>query len=403
MRKMTKVALSLLVATSSMTVNAELTFNGFASIKAGMLFDDPKDLNNNGIIESDENAYSGFITEDLSFKDNSLFAIQASADLTQGLSATIQLMAEGRDDFDVDARWAYLSYQLSDSWTVQAGRIILPAFYKSEFEKVGYAHNYNILPRSVYTPLAFSNVEGIRFNNNTYFGDWSLASSLGYSNWEGDIALGSNGESYAGSLKDIISGNFELNRDWLTLFGGAFVTDVEFDALDAAVTNPTIDALLGPAVQAGLLTSADIAQTKKALTFSGDGLYYYYGFDIDYNDWLATYEYAEYGIDDAGDSTNEVYYFTFGKRINDLVITATIGEYEQPIDQGHIRALHPIAQPVARAIKENLANQKYTLDQISIRYNFHPAAAFKFDLFSWDPLKSGEDLTGFSMGVDLVF
>lgn len=187
MRKMTKVALSLLVATSSMTVNAELTFNGFASIKAGMLFDDPKDLNNNGIIESDENAYSGFITEDLSFKDNSLFAVQASADLTQGLSATIQLMAEGRDDFDVDARWAYLSYQLSDSWTVQAGRIILPAFYKSEFEKVGYAHNYNILPRSVYTPLAFSNVEGIRFNNNTYFGDWSLASSLGYSNWEGDI------------------------------------------------------------------------------------------------------------------------------------------------------------------------------------------------------------------------
>jgi len=401
MNKLNKVALSVLVASCSLTANAELTFNGFASIKAGMLFNDPKDLNGNGTIDSDEQAYSGRITEDLSFKENSLFALQATADLTEGLTATVQLMAEGIDDFEVDARWAYLSYQLSDSWTVQAGRIILPAFYKSEFEKVGYAHNYSILPRSVYTPLAFSNVEGIRFNTSTYFGDWTMNSSLGYSNWQGDISL--SGVNFGGSLKDIISGNFELNRDWLTLFGGAFITDVEFDTLDQAVINPTVDSLLGPAVDAGALSASDLVQTKQALSFSGDGLYFYYGFDIDYNDWLVTYEYADYGIKDAGDSINEVYYFTIGKRINDFVISATTGEYKQPIDQSHITALHPIAQPVAAALKANLAALNYTLDQISVRYNFHPAAAFKVDLFTWDPLLSGEDLTGFSMGIDLVF
>lgn len=401
MKKVTVLALSTVVAITAIPTKAELSFNGFASIKAGMLFDTPKDLNNDGTIDSDEYAYSGYITEDLSFKDNSLFALQASADLTEGLSATVQLMAEGRGDYEVDARWAYLSYQLSDNWTVQAGRIILPAFYKSEFEKVGYAHNYNLLPRTVYTPLSFSNVEGIRFNNSSYFGDWSLNSSLGYSNWQGNISI--SGVSYGGSLNDIVSGNFELNRDWLTLFGGAFVTEVEFDSLDQAVTIPTIDALLGPAVQAGALSAAELAATKKALSFSGDGLYFYYGFDIDYNDWLATYEYAEYGIKDAGDSINEVYYFTFGKRFDEFVVSITTGEYEQPIDQSHINALAPIAQPVAAALKANLAIQQYTLDQLSVRYNFHPAAAFKLDLFVWDPQKSGEDLTGFSVGMDLVF
>lgn len=209
--------------------------------------------------------------------------------------------------------------------------------------------------------------------------------------------------SYGGSLNDIVSGNFELNRDWLTLFGDAFVTEVEFDSLNQAVTIPTIDALLGPAVQAGALSTAELAATKKALSFSGDGLYFYYGFDIDYDDWLATYEYAEYGIKDAGDSINEVYYFTFGKRFDEFVVSITTGEYEQPIDQSHINALAPIAQPVAAALKANLAIQQYTLDQLSVRYNFHPAAAFKLDLFVWDPQKSGEDLTGFSVGMDLVF
>ena len=403
MKKMNKIALSVLLATSSITANAEIVFNGFASIKAGMLFNDPKDLNGNGVIEGDEQAYNGNITEDLSFKDNSLFAIQASADLGHGLSATVQLMAEGKDDFDVDARWAYLSYQLSDTWTVQAGRIILPAFYKSEFEKVGYGHNYNLLPATVYTELGFSNVEGIRFVNSSYFGDWSLSASVGYSNWDGDLQSGTSSATYAGSLSDIVSANFELNRDWLTLFGGAFVTDVEFDSLDNAVTNPTIDAALTPALQAGLITPGDVTQAKQALTFSGDGLYYYYGFDIDYQDWLATFEYADYGIKDSGDSINEVYYFTFGKRINEYTLTATIGEYEQPIDQGHINALHPVVQPLASAVKQNLANQKFSLQQVSLRYNFHPSAAFKLDLFSWDPLDSGEDLTGFTMGVDLVF
>ena len=390
-----------MVASCTIPVQAEINLNGFASIKAGLLFDDPKDLNANGVIDTDEYAYSGYITEDLSFKDNSLFALQASADLTEGLSATVQLMAEGRSDYEVDARWAYLSYQLSDNWNIQAGRIILPAFYKSEFEKVGYAHNYSILPRSVYTPLSFSNVEGIRFNHSNYFGDWSLNASLGYSNWQGDVSI--SGVSYGGTLNNIVSGNFDLNRDWLTVFGGAFVTDVAFDSLDQAVTNPTVDALLGPAVQAGALTAAELAETKQALSFSGDGLYFYYGFDIDYNGWLATYEYAEYGIEDAGDSINEVYYFTFGRSFDEFVVTATTGEYKQPIDQSHITALNPIAQPVAAAIKANLANQNYTVNKVSVRYNFHPSAAFKFDLFSWDPLESGEDLTGMSMGVDLVF
>ncbi len=398
MNKMNKLALSVLIGSCSLSANAELVFNGFASIKAGMVFDDPKDLNANGQIDPEEQAFSGEITEDISFKDNSLFAIQATADLGDRLTATVQLMAEGRDDFDVEARWAYLSYQLSDNWNVQAGRIILPSFYKSEFEKVGYAHNYNILPRTVYTPLDISNVEGIRFNYNNSFGDWSLTSSLGLSSWKGVFA-----ETGEASFDNIYSGNFELNRDWLTLFGGGFTTDVNLDSLNELSINPALDAALGPLVAAGALTAGELEQAKDDLSLSGDGLYYYYGFDIDYQDWLFTYEYAEYGVDDSADTINEVYYVTFGKRINDLVITVTTGEYEQPIDGGYIASLNPVVQPVASGVIASLADEEYSLDQLSIRYNFHPTAAFKFDLFSWDPLKSGEDLTGFSMGVDLVF
>lgn len=382
---------------------ADVQFNGFASVKGGLIFGSEKDLNGNGMIDANEQAFSGDFSEDLSFKPLSLFAIQARSDLGDGLSATVQLMAEGQNDFEVDARWAFLSYEFSDNWSVQAGRIILPAFYKSEFSNVGYAHNYNALPRSVYTTLSFSNVEGVRFVNTSSFGDWSLLATFGYSNWNGDITIGGIGQDFSGSLKNIVSGNFELNREWLTLFGGAFTTEAQFDSLDAAVIDPTIDANLGPAVTAGVITQADLDATKDALTFSGDGLYFYYGFDIDYNDWLATYEYAEYGIEDSGDSINEVWYLTVGKRIDDIVVTLTTGELQQPIDMGDVNQLNEVIQPLALNVKQSLAGQYYTMNQLSIRYNFHPAAAFKTDLFIWDPIDSGEELTGLSVGIDLVF
>ena len=215
--------------------------------------------------------------------------------------------------------------------------------------------------------------------------------------------MAATGQKFEGTLDNIVSGTLELNREWLTLFGGFIFTEANFDSLDAAIITPTVEGSLGPAVQAGLISQSVLEETKEALSFSGDGVYYYYGFDVDYESWLLTYEYADYGIKDSGDTINEVWYVTGGKRFDNFVITATHGEYAQPIDTAHIAKLNPIVQPLASAVIGNLASQFYTIDQVSISYSLHPAALLKGELFSWDPLNSGENLTGVSFGIDLVF
>ena len=61
-------------------------------------------------------------------------------DLGEGLSVTGQIVARGVNDFDANFEWAYISYEINDNWTVQAGKKRLPLFYYSDFFDVGYAY-----------------------------------------------------------------------------------------------------------------------------------------------------------------------------------------------------------------------------------------------------------------------
>ena len=121
----------------------------------------------------------------MTFKDESLFALQARANLGDGLSATIQLMAEGVNEFEAEAKWAYLTYELNDQHSVSAGRFANPIFFQSQYEKVGFAHNYSRLPKAVYIGFDFSTIEGIALDSSFLLGDYSLDTKLLYGNWQG--------------------------------------------------------------------------------------------------------------------------------------------------------------------------------------------------------------------------
>ena len=111
---------------------ADLTINGFASIKAGMTLD------------SDDTLYG--YDDSLDFKNESLFAVQLMSDLGDKLSVTAQLMGRGADDFDVDFEWAFISYQLTDEVRINAGRLRTPFYKYSDYRDVGYAYDWLRVP-----------------------------------------------------------------------------------------------------------------------------------------------------------------------------------------------------------------------------------------------------------------
>jgi hypothetical protein len=141
----------------SAPVLAEINITGFASINAG------KVLSGSGVPQyvveptflADYPLVSTY-DEDIDFAPESLIGLQFSADLLDGLSVTAQLVSRGANDFKAKFEWAYVSYELNENWTIQAGRKRLPLFYYSDFFDVGYAYTWIRPPADNYTWQIFN-------------------------------------------------------------------------------------------------------------------------------------------------------------------------------------------------------------------------------------------------------
>ena len=168
----------LLGAFISASSYAEINISGFASINAG------KVLSGTGVPQygveptflADYPNVSAY-TEDLSFSPESLIGLQVSGDLGEGLSVTGQLVARGVNDFEANFEWAYISYDINDNWTIQAGKKRLPLFYYSDFFDVGYAYVWMRAPADNYTWQVF-NYKGVNLLYSGSVGDWGVSANI---------------------------------------------------------------------------------------------------------------------------------------------------------------------------------------------------------------------------------
>lgn len=115
--------------------------------------------------------------------------VQIEGRVTPRLSGTVQLLALGTDNFDVETEWAYLSYDLSPSLEFRAGRLILPFYMYSQSLYLGYAHPWVEPPPEVYDTAPLRSFEGAdltwQFSSgpmahslNVYFGSTTVDSEL---------------------------------------------------------------------------------------------------------------------------------------------------------------------------------------------------------------------------------
>lgn len=395
MKKLAKIAVPIL-AVCCTAAHAEIRFNGFASIHLSSLNSD------NGA-----SPFGQYEEGNTSFKDESLFAIQASSDLGEGLSATVQLVAEGQDDYEVDARWAYLSYSLNDEHTLSAGRFANPIFYQSEYEKVGFAHNYARLPKAVYIGFDFSTIEGIAIDSNYYIGDYTLSTKFLYGNWDGSVFLSATGQDEYFQLKNLFSGRATLAGDGWNIFAGSFIAELDGGTIDQnAIAGSAAPGIA--AAQALGASQAEIDTFLDAITWGGkDGIYSYLGFNVDRNSFLVDFEYSSYGVKDSSDGWNDTWFFAVGYRLSDTVavILHTEDYKEDGKDTDFLNGVNnPVLFATGAAIKEALSAVEFKGNGLTMRYDFHPSATLKADYFMGESTRADVgDYSIFTVGIDLVF
>ena len=218
---MKKLVLAVsMAAICSSVAQAEVNISGFASVMGGKVtsgtgvpgFVGPTFVANYPTV--------GVYEEEWSFKPDSKFGLQFTTDLTEGLSATAQLVGRGADDFEATFEWAYVSYEINENWTLQAGKKRLPLYYYSDFFDVSYAYMWVRPPADNYTWQIF-NYTGVNAQFNYQLGDWAVSGNI-YTGREddGDNKLLSDYFIKAPVREiweNIIGGVVGLNKDWLDL------------------------------------------------------------------------------------------------------------------------------------------------------------------------------------------
>lgn len=157
------------------------------------------------------------------FAPESLVGLQAQAVITDKLRATVQLVAKGGDEYDANVDWAFMSYDLTNDLTLNAGRFRLPLYYYSDFLDVGYAYHWIRPPVEMYDAFT-AGLEGVNLYHNTFLGNWQLETQA----WYGGIQAESDMMSFdvQGNAGVAITGTW----NWLKLRALYNVTEIGLES-----------------------------------------------------------------------------------------------------------------------------------------------------------------------------
>jgi len=375
----------LLMCLSSQVMAADIKFRGFASFVGGMT-------------PSSSDSLYGY-DDKMSFRNDSLIALQADAKLDEKLSATMQFMSRGANGYEPVVEWAYLTYEFNDNLQLSGGRIRAPFYRYSDFIDVRYTYNWIKVPQTVYG-FEFPGYDGLSLVYSSQFGGWESMFQVIYGELEGQL-----GEVDA-VIEDFTGFSWTLNRDWLTLRAGYVKSKIDLQSED-------LEALAAGLEFTGTTFGTNLTGLANDVRVNGDaGNFGGLAIGIDYNNVLLDAEYIRYEVEDSLLAETDAYFVSLGYRLGKWIPLVTYSELESEPPEYLLGRIPPtaagfpmgpgvtLAQVVGGAVQATRVETK--LWEAGFRYDFHHSAAFKLAWTQSDDLTSGENgLLRFA--IDLVF
>jgi hypothetical protein len=356
---------------------AEIAFNGFASIVGG--------------ITSSDETLEGY-DDSFDFSQGSLLAIQASSDLGEGVSVTAQILSRGSDDWDTSFEWAYVAYDATDNLRFLAGRQRIPFYMYSDFLDVSYAYPWISPPSSVYS-VAFDTFDGLAALYTTSLGEFDTNIHMVYGRNNSEMTI--SGEVVVPDFKGLTGISITSTRDWLTLRAGYFQTEMNIDLQSIRPLIDTWNAVGYPDVADSIEASEDT------------GAFIEVGFQIDYDNILIIGEYTDLNLDGTLLPNQEAYYVFAGYRIDNMMVHLTYGgrDYVRGRLTNDVVAspgLVPLIAATNGASDSQAEESTYTT--LGLRWDFHDSASLKFEYTAYsDDLNSNNDAGLFRTALVTVF
>lgn len=361
MKNSLAVALAAALSLGATAAHAEVRVSGFGQIVAGTTLD------------SGDRLSAREYTDTVDFEEESLFAIQLDADLNERVTATAQILAEGKDDFKPELAWAYANVQLGNGFSTKIGRQRIPFYRYSDFLDVGYAYPWIRPPVAMYNQ-PWSNADGISLSHSTYVGKWFSQAQFLYGRFEGDANIGRN--YFQGELSHLRGLSWDVEYDeWLSLRAAYLSAKV-------TITGSPLDQV----------TNALRAFRQNALAdrldYNDDpGTFKSLGFKVDKADWLVVGEYSELEIEDSvfANIDRTDWYATVGRRFGTVTPHVTYGRQTAGADLSVLAGIprtSPLFFPVAAAATSQQLDE--TFKSVGVRWDFDTNVALKADYTTVD-------------------
>ena len=364
------------------TAQANIRINGFANFVGGTASEDR-------VISPTQDPLYGY-DDKISFREESLFALQASGDVNDRMSATVQVLARGENDFDVDFEWAYLTYRVTNNLAISAGRFRNPLFRISDSLDVGYSHHWISAPQAVYD-VPFNDLDGFRLDYSDFAGDWEYKLGAAFGTFENEISAG----TIEGDTTYLVSA--EIANEWLNLRAVYGSTNATFNQPEL---NTRIESELrnvAPSLADFLLMEDDTGE------FLGLGV------QIDTFDWFIGGEYTIIDIEDSYTPEDVAWYVTAGFRAGKWTPSVTFQSFEGDEVKG-LDQLAALGEPFQTAITPSLLEvnsifaQNYTVSAATIRYDYDANIALKAEISRYsDDLNEDKDATLGRIAINYVF
>jgi hypothetical protein len=392
-------------------VHAELKFewDGFGTIGAGVLDDD-------SINRTSAFPHSVF-EEGVQYDVDTRLGLQGTVAFDESLSATVQVVTIGSEDYDLDLEWAYFGYDINDDTLLRIGRMRRPLYAYSDYVHVGYSYPWARPPLEVYSrDLRFyDGLDAIDLLHQKSVGDWILNTEVYYGNSSGRAEL-VFGEKVDFRTRDDFGLVLEMEKDWLTLrFGYHRSPRSSIDLVDQ------FQLLENGLETAGFSDLADQINTDDL-----DVEFYNFAIGIDRRDWLFSAEYINLPVKGSALAWEETsWYLTGGRRFGPFTLHLTYAERDRANDssitgpiQTQIDQLTPLASSdpaIAAAVgnltalaagadaaieKTRIEHHSYT---VGLRYDFQSPASLKIEYQRISDDRNHLTNNLFSVVVDFLF
>ncbi len=338
-RKLKIILLGIACAATWSVADADVAFHGYGQTVVGTTLSNKL---SGSAINSANGSYAVFpnvnYTADPSFQPESNFALQVSAPLSDSISAGAQILAKGVDDFKPTFQWAYIKFQLNDTFAFKAGRLQLPLYLFSDFFFVGEAYPWVVPPQAVYI-TQLTHYDGINLSAQTSVGDWYFYSQFYYGATNVNVTSPAKtvGQTELIASQSQNTTGIALDagyRDWMTLHAAFEVSKASF------CCSSNIQPLVDDLYKNGLNEAASDLDTKNDLTS-----YWTTGIQLTPGKWMILAEYAGLAAPKTWIPQTESEYISIGRHFGRLMPMFTYGHRNQWMSTKALDSIPPGAVP----------------------------------------------------------